>query len=86
MSDLNESELREALWWADSPDIFKWHTWDEQGKTFWVARPRFVGSRWMLFPPEDHNPFRDLDLYDLTPCPVEIDPSKTLRQRPKARP
>lgn len=74
----------EREWWASAPPEAKWHTWDKYGKAWWAKRPTYNGAHWSCWPIEDAVPF--YASYDMTPCPVEIDPSKTLRKRPKEEP
>lgn len=74
--------MTEQEWWATAPADAKWHTWDKCGKTWWTVRPKWDGHTWHY----QGEIIPDYWWHSDTPCPVEIDPSKTLRKRPKETP
>jgi hypothetical protein len=77
--------MSEAEWWATAPEWAKWHTWDDIGRCWWEKKPTCVDGRWFFQASRDELTSEQY-WYDQTPCPVEIDPTKTLRKRPKEQP
>lgn len=80
--------MSEREWWATAPAWAKWHVWDAAGKTWFAVRPTWskpfyaATGNWSTAV-YDNDTNAEYLHYDTTPCPVEIDPSKTLRKRPK---
>jgi hypothetical protein len=79
--------MTEQEWWATAPEWAKWHTWDRGGKTWWETKPKFYtdkdGGRWVVMARWNETNGEYLWYDAETPCPIEIDPAKTLRKRPK---
>lgn len=79
--------MSELEWWATAPEWANYHTWDRMGKCWWRIRPEFDNdiNGWVTpFGEREQTVF----LHDMAPLPVEldVDPSTTLRKRPKAVP
>jgi hypothetical protein len=78
--------MTEQEWWETAPNYANYHTWDRYGKVWWKSKPTFgfYSENPDAWSTDYRKPLGSIfDHYDQTPLPIEIDPAKTLRKRPK---